>query len=54
MVDEVLPIVSQVGFPIAAYLLMFWLVKSTMQKNTEAVNSLKESIDKLCERRVKR
>lgn len=40
-------IISSVGFPIAAFLLMFWfckdqlsLVNETMKKNTEAITTL--------------
>lgn len=39
-------IVSNVGFPIAAFVLMFHLVRTTIRENTKALGTLKETIQK--------
>jgi hypothetical protein len=36
--------ISSVGFPIVAFYLMYSLTKDTIQKNTDALNDLKEVI----------
>lgn len=38
--------ISSVGFPIVAFYLMYNLTKETIQKNTEAIQELKEAIFK--------
>jgi len=45
MIDGLITIIKDVGFPIAAFLLMFWLVNSTMKKQTEALEKLKDAIE---------
>ena len=42
--NEIVQVISTVGFPIAAAGAMFWLVNATIKDNTAAVNSLKESL----------
>ena len=41
-------LISTVGFPIVAYLLLFFKISGNIEKNTEAINGLKEVIAKLC------
>lgn len=45
--SEIAQVISTVGFPIAAFLLMFWFcreqvhtMETTIQENTKAVNNL--------------
>ena len=42
--NEIVQVISTVGFPIAAAGAMFWLVNATIKDNTAVVNSLKESL----------
>ena len=37
--NEVVSIISQVGFPIAAFLLMFWYVKTESKETREAIEN---------------
>jgi len=46
---DVMGMISNVGFPIAAFLLMYRLATKTMKENTEAIRDLRvqlESMDK--------
>lgn len=45
--DEIVQIVSSVGFPIAMCLLLFWYMKSQLEVHKEETSSLKEAINKL-------
>jgi len=47
MDNSVVSLISNVGFPIAAFLLMFRLTTKTIKENTEALKQLKESVIKL-------
>lgn len=38
--DEVIKAIKEVGFPIVAFLLMFWLNVKTIGKNTGAIKEL--------------
>lgn len=42
--NEIVQVISTVGFPIAAAGAMFWLVNVTIKDNTSIVSSLKESL----------
>lgn len=39
---EITQVISNVGFPIAAFLLMFWQNTVIIQKNTEAMQGIRE------------
>jgi len=41
MAVDYLNLISNVGFPISAFLLMYWHNKTTITKNTEALIELK-------------
>ena len=41
---EITQIISTVGFPIAAFLLMFWQNTKVIKANTDAILLLKDSI----------
>ena len=43
---EITELISNVGFPIAAFLLMFWQNTKVIKKNTEAINNLCLSLKK--------
>ena len=40
--EEIGTIIQQVGFPIAAFLLMWWQSNTTIKENTAAINKLCE------------
>lgn len=42
---EVVELVSNVGFPIAAFLLMWYQCNTTVAQNTEAMNKLVQKLD---------
>lgn len=44
MEEILISAVSTVGFPIVAFYLMYQLTKDTIQKNTDAINDLKEVV----------
>jgi len=45
MIEEQIPsLIGNYGFPIAAFLLMWWTHNSTLKKLTEAINELKIGI----------
>lgn len=46
--EQVIQAISTVGFPIAAFLLLFWLVKEDLKQLTEAVNNNTKATDILC------
>lgn len=42
---ELVQAIQAVGFPIVAFLLMFWLTNKTIKENTNALISLKEIVE---------
>lgn len=44
--EEISTIIQQVGFPIAAYLLMWWQSNITIKENTNAILKLCNHINK--------
>jgi len=47
MEELILQAISTVGFPIVAFFAMYKLSADTIQKNTDAVNELKEAIKEI-------
>lgn len=45
--QEIAQFISQVGFPIVAFCLMFKLVSNQMKENTEAINNNSKVLTKL-------
>ena len=45
--DDIVKIISSVGFPIAMCLLLFWYMKSQLESHKEETSSLKDAINKL-------
>lgn len=45
-VNSVSQVISNVGFPIAAYLLMWWTCNKTMQEVRDALNALTTELTK--------
>lgn len=50
---DILTIVERFGFPALAFAMMFWLVKDTIGKNTQALNKLDRSVMQLCIQHLK-
>ena len=44
---EIMTVIKEIGFPIAAFLLMFWFANNTMTKNTEAIKLLTTEIENM-------
>ena len=44
MLDEYIPIVAQVGFPIAMCFLMYFDMRKALDRNTEAILQLKDKM----------
>ncbi len=49
MSQETAQLISTVGFPIAAFLLMFWFATRALKENTNAIIDIKEAMIKLYE-----
>lgn len=47
-IDAVMQAIGSLGFPIAAFLLLFWQQQTTLKELTNAINSLKEFIKTTC------
>ena len=45
--ENIVNIISSVGFPIAMCLLMFWYMQKETENHREETNGLKEAINKL-------
>ena len=45
--EDIVKIISSVGFPIAMCLLLFWYMKSQLESHKEETSSLKDAINKL-------
>lgn len=46
-------LISTVGFPIAAFLLMYWMAHKQIKENTEVLKELKEVVAEL-KQKIKR
>ena len=47
MAIDYINLISNVGFPISAFLLMYWQNKTVITKNTEALNELRVVVAEL-------
>ena len=45
--SEAANLVSTLGFPIAAFIMMFYYATVSLKKNTEAINELKDAVNRL-------
>ena len=52
-IDPVLTAISTVGFPIVAFLLMFWFATKVIRENTKAFQDLQFAILQLIEKQNK-
>lgn len=48
--EDVINLVSNVGFPIAAFCMMFYMCNTTLKENTKAVTECTELIKKITEK----
>lgn len=47
-IDAIMQAIGSLGFPIAAFLLLFWQQQTSLKELTNAINSLKEFIKSTC------
>lgn len=47
-IAEITSLISNVGFPIGAFLLVFFKLGAIVDKNSEAITKLTEKIDLMC------
>lgn len=47
-IDAIMQAIGSLGFPIAAFLLLFWQQQTTLKELTNAINSLREFIKTTC------
>lgn len=47
-IDAVMQAIGSLGFPIAAFLLLFWQQQTTLKDLTEAITALRELIKSTC------
>ena len=43
--NEIHQLISNLGFPIACCVAMFWFIKTTLMRQTEMMNDLRASMD---------
>lgn len=48
--QEIIEIVQNLGFPIAAFFAMFYMCNTTIKANTEAINKIENCFIKINER----
>jgi hypothetical protein len=46
--EDAISLISNVGFPIFAYVMMWKMASDTIAKNTTAISELRSAVDKLC------
>lgn len=44
--DDFIQLISNVGFPIAAYVMMFYMCNTTIKENTTALHDINKTIAK--------
>lgn len=42
--DDIIPLISNVGFPIAAFVMMYYMCNTTIKENTKVVSDCAELI----------
>lgn len=47
-IDAIMQAIGSLGFPIAAFLLLFWQQQTTLKDLTEAITALRELIKSTC------
>jgi hypothetical protein len=47
---EVTQLISTVGFPIVAFIMMYWMCNTTIKENSQSTSDLKDAINKLNDR----
>ena len=43
-------LISTVGFPIVAFIMMYWMCNTTIKENSQSTSDLKDAINKLNDR----
>lgn len=51
---ELAQFVSQVGFPIVAFGMMYYMCNTTVKENTQSTNDLKDAINRLNDKLVEK
>lgn len=49
-INEVTQLINAVGFPIVAFIMMYWMCNNTIKENTQSTSDLKDAINKLNDR----
>ena len=49
-VSEVTQLINAVGFPIVAFVMMYWMCNTTIKENSQNTSELKDAINKLNDR----
>lgn len=47
---EITQLINAMGFPIVAFIMMYWMCNTTIKENTSSTNELKDAINRLNER----
>lgn len=48
--SEITQIISTVGFPIVAFIMMYYMCNTTIKENSQSTNELRDAINKLNEK----
>lgn len=48
--DEIISLISNVGFPIAAFCAMYYMCNQTIKENTKAINDVTKTMQRIVDR----
>lgn len=49
-INEITQLINAVGFPIVAFIMMYWMCNTTIKENSQSTSDLKDAINKLNDR----
>lgn len=49
-INEIVQLINAVGFPIVAFIMMYWMCNTTIKENSQSTSELKDAINKLNDR----
>ena len=49
-INDIVQLINSVGFPIVAFIMMYWMCNTTIKENSQGTSELKDAINKLNDR----
>jgi len=53
MMDDIVAVIQNLGFPALAFVMMYKMAGDTIKENTQAISRLNEAVIRLCEKEEK-